>query len=91
MAATPSDMCAHAAYELERLGPEPDTARERVQWREQRDNAAIKLAALADWNPALLAQAAALAAAEGDEATHQLLREVGDWTPRVSTGRSNAP
>jgi len=85
MTQTAADVRAGAAQEVDRLGPEPATARECVQWRERRDSAAMKLAARANWNTALLAQAASLAAADGDEGTHQLLRDASDWTPRVST------
>jgi hypothetical protein len=42
-------------------------------------SAAIMIAALADGDPGLLAQAAVLAAAEGDDDAYELLREAADW------------
>ena len=82
MTVTPSDLQARAIDELDHLGPEPETPRECVQWRERRESATLKIAALADWNPTLLAQAAALAAAQGDDDVHALLRDACGWTPR---------
>jgi len=88
---TPQDLRARALQRLERLGPPPDEARDCVHWRDRRDSAALELAALADGNPVLLAQAASLAGAEGDEDTHDLLREAGDWTPSIRMERTNGP
>ena len=79
MTATPSELCTHASREIHRIGPQPPTARECVRWREERDTAARSVAALADWDPVVLAQAALLAAAGDDDVTHALLREAGSW------------
>ena len=80
MGVTPSELRAHASREVDRLGPEPASAREGVQWRERRESAAINVAALADGDPVVLARAAALAAAERDNGAHELLRDAADWT-----------
>jgi hypothetical protein len=40
------------------------------------------LAARGDWNAALLAQAAVVAADEHDDDAHQLLRDAAKWIPR---------
>ena len=77
---TPSDLLARAVREVDDLGPSPATGRARVQWREQRGRAAITLAALADWNTALLSQTALLAEGENDGDARVLLREACAWT-----------
>jgi hypothetical protein len=62
------------------VGPPPANALACVQWRERRERAAIKLAALADGDAALLGQAALLAQGDNDDETLKLLREAGAWT-----------
>ena len=79
---TPTELRAHAATAVSRLGHEPATARERVRWRERRDAAAAEIAKRASDDPVVIGQATALAAADGDRDTQALLHEASGWVPR---------
>ena len=86
MAVPVSELIARASREADRLGPEPATARERIRWRERREDAAWELATLANCDAALLSQAARLAGDTDAHHAQELLRAATDWTPR---GRGN--
>jgi hypothetical protein len=77
---------ARARQEADELGPEPLEPRERAQWQEERRGAVVLLAALADYDVAVLRRAALEVADElGDPGARSLLLDAAadaPWKPR---------
>jgi len=86
---TPEDLRSRAVRKVAALGPSPSSPRDAARWREQRDSALVYVAALADWDPGLLRQAALLVGEprRGDDPVNDLLFEASDYCPNTGPGR----
>ena len=81
LAVTPEDVRTRAVHRAARLGPPPITPRDLARWRDERDSAAVELAAAANWDAVLLSQALALMDGPDDDAK-QLVFAARDYCPR---------
>jgi hypothetical protein len=75
----PQDLRARARQEIDELGPEPIDPGEHTAWAEERRGAMELLAALAEWNHAVLRRAALEVANEwSDRPASQLLLDASN-------------
>ena len=82
---TPEEILARATHKIAQLGLAPDAARDLAQWRDRRDSAIVYLAASADWNAALLREAAYLSPGHRNEdPAKEILFQACDYCPRAS-------
>jgi hypothetical protein len=81
-----ADLRTRARREAEELGPEPLERHDRALWREERRGAVVLLAALGDYDAALLRRAALDVADElSDQTARKLLLDAAadaPWKPR---------
>jgi hypothetical protein len=83
---SPQELRDRAARKVTDLGPTPPTPRNAVRWRERRDSALLTLAALADWDAALLRQAAQFCHKDSEALVRGLLFEACGYCPNDGPG-----